>query len=127
MTLLFAAGIGIGGLVGGLDAGQAMVGSVALGLFAAATAGIGFAVGGLWRSSLAAELAAVFVVVTYLIGLVAPALKLPSWFQQLALTSHMGQPMIGVWDPVGIAACIVLAVGGIALGAWGMTRRDVER
>ena len=127
MTLLFAAGIGVGGLVGGLDPQQAMIGSVALGLFAAATAGIGFAVGGLWRTSLAAELAAVFVVVTYLIGLVAPALQLPSWFQQLALTSHMGQPMIGVWDPVGIVACIVLAVGGIALGAWGMTRRDIAR
>jgi len=24
-------------------------------------------------------------------------------------------------------ACAVIAVGGIALGAWGMTRRDVAR
>ncbi len=68
-----------------------------------------------------------FVVVTYLIGLVAPPLGLPDWFQQLALTSHMGQPMIGEWDPVGIVACLAIAVGGIALGAWGMTRRDVAR
>ena len=52
-----------------------MVGSAALGLFAAAVVGVGFAVGGLWRTSLAAELAAVFVVVTYLIDLVAPAAR----------------------------------------------------
>jgi hypothetical protein len=34
--------------------------------------------------------------------------------------------MIGVWDPAGIAACVGLAVGGLLLGAWGMTRRDVD-
>jgi ABC-2 type transport system permease protein len=125
LTILFAAGIGIGGLAGGLDTGQAMVGSIALGLFAWAVVGIGVAVGGLWRTSLAAELAAVFVVVTYLIDLIAPPLGLPDWFHQLALITHLGQPMIGQWDPAGIAACLVLAIGGILLGAWGMTRRDV--
>jgi ABC-2 type transport system permease protein len=127
LTLLFAAGIGIGGLFGGLDPRQAMVGSAALGLFGWAVVGIGFAVGGLWRTSLAAELAAVFVVATYLIGLVAPPLGLPDWVQQLALTSHMGQPMIANWDPVGIVACLAIAFAGIALGAWGMTRRDIAR
>lgn len=126
-TILFAAGIWIGGLVGGLDTKQALLGSAALGLFGWAVAGIGFAVGGLWRTSLAAELAAVFVVVTYLIGIVSPALQLPSWVAQLALTSHMGQPMIGIWDPAGIVASIVLAVGGIAIGAWGVARRDIAR
>jgi len=65
---------GIGGLAGGLDAQQAMVGSIALGLFAWAVVGIGFAVGGLFRTSLAAEIAAVFVVATYLIDLVARGL-----------------------------------------------------
>jgi hypothetical protein len=33
--------------------------------------------------------------------------------------------MVGRWDPVGIVACLVIAVGGIAIGAWGMTRRDI--
>jgi ABC-2 type transport system permease protein len=126
LTTLFAAGIGVGGLAGGLDTHQAIVGSVALGLFAGAVVGIGVAVGGLWRTSLAAEIAAVFVVVTYLIDLIAPPLGLPDWFHQLALVAHLGQPMIGQWDPAGIVACLVLAVGGIALGAWGMTRRDVN-
>ena len=102
-----------------------MLGSAALGLYAAAIVGIGFAIGGLWRTSLAAEIAALVVVATYLIDLVAPPLDLPDWVHQLALTAHMGQPMIGQWDPVGIVACVVIAVGGIVLGAWGMSRRDV--
>lgn len=127
LTILFAAGIGFGGLAGGLDAGQAMIGSVALGLFAASVVGIGVAVGGLWRTSLAAEIAAVFVVVTYLIDLLAPPLNLPDWFHQLALIAHLGQPMIGHWDWVGMSACVVIAVGGILLGAWGVTRRDIGR
>ena len=97
------------------------------GLYAAAIVGIGVAVGGLWRTSIAAEIAAVVVVVTYLIDLLAPPLKLPDWVHQLALTAHFGQPMIGQWDAVGVVACVVIAVGGILLGAWGMSRRDVSR
>ncbi len=126
MTVLFAAGVGLGSASGGLAAGDAMLGCVALGLYAAAIVGVGFAVGGLWRTSLAAEIAALVVVVTYLVDLVAPALKLPDWFHQLALTAHLGQPMVGQWDLAGVVACVVIAVGGILLGAWGMTRRDVS-
>jgi len=126
MTVLFAAGIGLGSASGGLAAGDAMVGCTALGLYAAAIVGIGVAVGGLWRTSLAAEISALVVVATYLIDLVAPPLKLPDWIHQLALTAHMGQPMVGSWDPVGVVVCLVIAVGGVALGAWGITRRDVQ-
>jgi ABC-2 type transport system permease protein len=126
MTVLFAAGIGLGAASGGVAAGDPMVGSAALGLYAAAIAGVGIAVGGLWRTSLAAEIAALLVVATYLIDLIAPPLKLPDWVHQLALTAHIGQPMVGAWDPVGIVACLVIAVGGVLLGAWGMARRDVD-
>ncbi|HYM83961.1 MAG TPA: hypothetical protein VEY67_07415 [Candidatus Dormibacteraeota bacterium] len=126
VTVMFAAGIWLGGLVGGLDTNQALVGSAALGLFAWSVLGIGFAVGGLWRTSLAAEIAAIFVVATYLIDLVAPPLGLPDPVRQLALIAHLGQPMIGRWDATGVVACVVIAVGGIALGAWGMSRRDVK-
>jgi len=56
----------------------------------------------------------------------APPLKLPDWFHRLALTANLGQPMVGDWDLLGIAACLVIAVGGVALGAWGMARRDVS-
>ncbi len=127
MTLLFALSIGLGAGSGGVSAGEAMIGSASLGLYAAALIGIGIAIGGLWRTSLAAELVALFVVVTYLVGLLAPPLGLPDWVHQLALTAHFGQPMAGQWDSVGVVACAVIAVGGIALGAWGMTRRDVAR
>jgi len=126
MTVLFAAGIGLGAASGGVAAGDPMVGSAALGLYAVAIVGVGVAIGGLWRTSLAAEIAALVVVATYLIDLLAPPLKLPDWFHQLALTAHVGQPMIGQWDLGGVVACLVIAVGGILLGAWGMGRRDVE-
>jgi ABC-2 type transport system permease protein len=125
MTVVYALGVGLGAASASASAGDAILGSASLGLIAAAFVGIGVAVGGLWRTSLAAEITAVLVVVTYLINLLAPPLNLPDWFHQLSLTAHLGQPMIGEWDPVGIVACLVLAVGGIALGAWGMTRRDI--
>jgi len=127
MTVVFALGIGIGGLSGGVSVGTAMLGSASLGLFGAAIIGVGVAVGGVWRTSLAAEVAAVVVVVTYLVDLLAPAFKLPDWVHQLAITAHMGQPMIGTWDAVGIVLCIGLAVAGTLVGAWGMGRRDVAR
>ena len=126
MTVLFAIGVGLGAASGGLAGGEAILGCAALGLYAAAIVGVGFAIGGLWRTSLAAEIAALLVVATYLLDLVAPALKLPDWVHQLALTAHLGQPMLGQWDAVGIVACIVIAVGGILLGAWGVSRRDVD-
>ncbi|HEX7399694.1 MAG TPA: hypothetical protein VF302_07980 [Candidatus Limnocylindrales bacterium] len=126
MTVLFAAGIGLGAASGGVAAGDPMVGSAVLGVYAAAIAGVGFAVGGLWRTSLAAEVAALIVVATYLVDLIAPPLKLPEWVHQLALTAHLGQPMVGQWDVPGVVACVAIAVGGILLGAWGMARRDVD-
>lgn len=125
MTLGLALGIGLGAASGGVQTGGAVSGTIVLGLYAAAMVGVGIAVGGLWRTSLAAEIAAVVVTATFLIDLLAPALKLPDWVHQLALTAHMGKPMIGIWDPAGIAACVVIAVGGVALGAWGIRRRDI--
>ncbi len=127
MTVIVALAIGVGALAGGATAGDALLGSASLGLFAIAIVGVGVAVGGLWRTSVAAEIAALAVIATYLIDLLAPALRLPDWVHQLALTAHLGQPMIGAWDPAGVVACVVIAVGGILLGAWGVTRRDIAR
>jgi ABC-2 type transport system permease protein len=127
MTLIFALAIGAGGASGEVAVGTAMLGSVSLGLYGAAVIGVGFAVGGLLRTSLAGEIAAVVVVVTYLIDLLAPPLNLPGWVHQLAITSHLGHPMVGQWDAVGIGLCLVVAIGGIVLGAIGMRRRDVAR
>lgn len=127
MTVVLAAAVGIGALMAGSDAVTPMAGSVTLGLYAAALAGVGFAIGGLFRTSIAAEIVAIVVTVTFLIDLIAPPLKLPDWVHQLAITAHLGQPMVGKWDFAGIAICIVLAAGGLVLGGWGMRRRDVVR
>ena len=126
MTVLLMAGIGTGVAIAGGDLVTPMLGTPVLGLYAAALAGIGLAVGGLLRASIAGEVVALVVIVTFLIDLVAPALKLPDWVHQLALTAHIGQPMVGVWDWGGIAACLVLAVGGVLVSGWAVARRDVR-
>ena len=104
-----------------------MLGSVTLGFYAVALIGIGVGIGGVWRTSLAAEVVALLVIATFLIDLLAPPLNLPEWVHQLALTAHFGQPMTGTWDLSGIIACLVLFAGGVAVGAWGIRRRDVAR
>lgn len=99
---------------------------MALGLYAAALAGIGFAVGG-FGTSIAGEVVALVVVATYLVDLLAPAPKLPDWVHRLALAAHLGQPMIGQWDLGGAVACLAIAILGVAIGGLGMRRRDVAR
>ena len=125
-TAIYAVGIGLGSAFAGSEVVTPMAGTIALGFYGAAMVGLGIAIGGLWRTSWAAELVAAFVVATFLVSLLAPALEMPDWVQDLALTAHLGQPMIGTWDLGGMAACAVIAIGGILLGAWGMSRRDVD-
>jgi ABC-2 type transport system permease protein len=127
MNLLLDAGIAIGAASGGASAGDAVIGSASLALYAIALVGIGIAIGGIWRTSLAAEVVALFVVATYLVDLLGPPLKAPDWVHQLALTAHFGQPMIGQWDVVGPVACVAIFIGGTILGAWGIRRRDIAR
>lgn len=126
VTALLAAGLAIGAAIAGGDVATPVLGSLVVGIYAAALAGIGLAVGGVFGVSIAGEVVAGLVIVTFLIDLVVPALHWPDWVHQLALTSHFGQPMIGNWDPVGIIASLVIAVGGLAIGAWGMSRRDLN-
>jgi ABC-2 type transport system permease protein len=125
MTMLTVLAVGLGAALAGSEAGTPMAGSLALGLYAAALAGVGFAVGGLLRPAAAAATVAVVVVATYLVDLVGPALDLPGWVHRLALTAHLGQPMVGTWDAAGVVACLALAVGGLLLGAEGLARRDL--
>jgi N-terminal domain of ribose phosphate pyrophosphokinase len=48
------------------------------------------------------------------------------WVHQLALTAHLGQPMLGIWDWFGLAVCLALAVLGLSLSApWGIKHRDL--
>ena len=127
MTVVMGLGIGAGAAMVGSDALTPMVGTAVLGLYAAAIAGVGLALGALIRPSIAAATAGVVVSLTFLIDLIAPGLNLPSWVHQLVLTAHLGQPMVGEWNWCGVALCLLLAFGGLAVCAWGMSRRDVAR
>ena len=126
MTVLAAVGIGIGTAMAGGDAGLPVAGTFVLGAFAAAFGGIGVAVAGLWRSGWAAPAVAILVIVTWFVDTIAPALSLPEAVHQLALSAHYGLPMLGQWDGAGLSASAVLAVGGVLVGAWAFTRRDLR-
>jgi ABC-2 type transport system permease protein len=126
IMIVTVAGIGIGASITGGDIVTPMVGTLALGLYAAAMAGVGVAVGGVVGTGAAGPAVALLTVITWFDGIIAPALGLPDIVRDLALTTHYGQPMLGVWDPVGIVASIVIAVGGVAVGAWGFGRRDLR-
>jgi len=126
MIVLTVAGIGIGASITGGDIVTPMVGTISLGLYAIAMAGVGVAVGGIFGTGAAGPAVALLTVIIWFDGIIAPALGLPDVVRELALTTHYGQPMLGVWDPAGIVASIVLAVGGVAVGAWGFQRRDLR-
>lgn len=121
-----AAGIGIGTAMAGGEAWTPVAGTLAIGLYAAAMAGVGIAIGGLIGPGVAAPAVVAITLVTWLLDLVGGDLGIPDAIHQLALSTHMGQPMVGVWDPVGIVACLALAVGGLAIGTWAFGRRDLR-
>jgi ABC-2 type transport system permease protein len=123
---LTAAGIGIGVATTGSDVGTPLLGSLVLGLYGAALVGIGHAVGGVIATRFAGTVVVIFVIVTWFIQLLGPLLGLPDVVRQLALTSHFGQPIVGAWDPVGIVAALGLAIGGVLIGTWGFSRRDLR-
>jgi ABC-2 type transport system permease protein len=126
ITAVLMAAVALGSAAAGSDWLTPFLGAIPVGLYAAAMAGVGIAVGGLWRPSLAAEVVALVVIATFLVQILGPLLGLPDAVQQLALTQHLGRPMIWQWDWPGMAACIAIALGGVALGAWGFGRRDVR-
>jgi ABC-2 type transport system permease protein len=126
ITGVLMVAVAVGSASAGSDWSTPFLGAIPVGLYAAALAGVGFAVGGVWRPSLAAEVVALVVIATFLVQLLGPLLGLPDAVQQLALTKHLGRPMIGQWDWPGMVACVTLALGGLALGAWGFARRDVR-
>jgi ABC-2 type transport system permease protein len=104
-----------------------VAGTLILGLAAAGFTGVGLAVGGLVRSSLAAPATGFMAIATFLLDTLGTALKLPDPILQLSIFKHLGQPMAGLYEAEGIAASLVLAVGGLLLGAWGLQHRDLDR
>jgi ABC-2 type transport system permease protein len=126
VTILAMTGIAIGAAIVGGDIATPTLGAATLGLFAFALAGIGVAIGGLLGSGYAAPAVALLTVLIWFADVIVPALKLPDVVHQLALTAHYGAPMLGQWDLAGVVASVVLGVGGVALGAWGFARRDLQ-
>lgn len=128
--VLAAAIVGVATAVGSASQGgdpiTPGIGAAVLALYGLAWAGVGIAVGGIARASMAAPTVIALTIGTFLITLFATALKLPEWVTDLALSGHYGKPMVGDWDPVGIIASLVLAIGGLLVGAWGLARRDVR-
>ena len=110
----------------GYDAATPLRGLVMLVLYAAAVAGIGFAVGGVVRADLAAPAAGAAVIASYLLELIGTILQLPDAILQLSLNHHFGQPMAGRWDEGGVILFAALAVGGLLVGTIGFVRRDLR-
>jgi ABC-2 type transport system permease protein len=117
--------LAVAGLGG--DVATPVIGVGILGLAAAGFAGVGLAAGGVVRASLAAPVTAGLVIATFLLDTLGAALDLPELVLDLSIYKHLGQAMVGTYDAAGLAACVVLAVGGLAAGAWGMQRRDLDR
>jgi ABC-2 type transport system permease protein len=125
--LLMMGGVALGAATQGDDVARPVIGASVLALYAMALAGIGLAVGGWWRPSLAAPVTIGLGLAFFLLDLIGGILRLPDWILGLALQRHLGRPMIGDYDAVGLVACTLLAVGGIAICAVGMRRRDIGR
>jgi ABC-2 type transport system permease protein len=123
---LVAGALAVGVAAAGGEVATPLVGTIVLALYGAAMVGLGVGIGGLVGPTLAAPAVTAFAIATFLVDLLGPALSLPDWLQQLALSNHLGEPMLGTWDPGGMAVCVALAIGGVALGAWGLRRRDVR-
>ncbi len=132
---LSALGIAIGVATTGSDLATPVVGSLILGVYAAAMVGIGMAVGGVFGTRFAATVVVIFVLVTWFVQIVGGILKLPDAVQQLALSSHLGQTFVGVWDWPGVAASFVAGdrrhrcrgVGVRSAGPSSLSRPDLIR
>jgi ABC-2 type transport system permease protein len=122
LGLLTAAGAALAG-----DAALPVFsGALVLGLYASALAGVGLLVAGLGWPQFAAASIGGLAVGTYLLDLIGNVLRLPPDLLNLSLTRHLGQPMVGSYDWPGMAACLVFAIGGLAVGALTFSRRDLR-
>jgi ABC-type transport system involved in multi-copper enzyme maturation permease subunit len=127
MTVVMAVGVAAGASTQAGSVIDILPGMAVLGLYGMALAGIGLAVGGLVRPGLAAPVTIVLGLAFYLLDVIGSILDLPDEILDLALNRHLGRPILGSYDEVGIAVCVALAVGGLLLCALGMRRRDIGR
>lgn len=127
VAVVLAVGIGLGAAALGDDAVTPMIGSLVLGLYGAAFAGLGLALGGCGWPGLAGTFVGALAFGTFLLDLIGGIVGFPDWVMQLSLMQHLAHPMTGDFDLPGLALMAVLAIGGLLVGAWGMGRRDIGR
>ena len=127
MTLLTVLGVVAGAWIQGEDGSDIALGVSVLGAYGMAVAGVGLAVGGLIRPGLAAITVVALSLGFYLLDLLGTILRFPDAIMQLSLNQHLGKPILGEFDGVGLAICAVMAIGGLGLAAFGMGRRDIGR
>ena len=109
------------------DLSRVAIGVAVLGLYGMALAGIGLAVGGLVRPSLAAPVTLITALAFFLWELIGSIAKFPDEVLDLALSRHLGKPMLAQYDWPGMALCAALVIGGMLVCAYGMRRRDIGR
>jgi ABC-2 type transport system permease protein len=129
MTAIFLAGV-VGTTASQAaagDLGRVAGGVAVLGLYAMALAGVGLAVGGLVRPNLAAPVSLSLAIGFFLLELIGTIAKFPDVVLDLALSRHLGRPMLGDVDWPGMAVCAALAIGGVLVCAYGLRRRDIGR
>lgn len=102
-----------------------MGGGLVIGLYGAALAGVGILVGGALQPSWAGPAVAGLAIGMYILEVLGGILGLPEWAINLSLTAHLGQPIGGLYDAPGLIISSALAIGGLALGAIGFSRRDL--
>jgi ABC-2 type transport system permease protein len=126
VAIIVALAAALGVALAGENVLTPFIGTFVLALHGMAVAGVGLAVGGLFRPSWAAPAIIVLVVGWLLIEILAPLLELPDWVLDLVLGTHYGQPMVGEWDPIGIGIALAMAFGGLIVAAIGFSRRDLR-
>ncbi|MEW5990001.1 MAG: hypothetical protein AB1736_01470 [Chloroflexota bacterium] len=124
---VLAVALAAGTMIQGDDPARPVIGVAVLGLYAMALAGIGLAVGGLVRPSLAGPVTLVLGLAFYLWDIIGTILEWPSEVLDIALNRHLGRPMIGEYDEVGLILLAAIAVGGVVLCAVGLRERDIGR
>lgn len=127
LILLADLGVVLGAAIQGESGLDIAIGVSVLGAYGMAIAGVGLAVGGLVRPSIAAPVTVGLGLGFYLLDLLGTILRLPDAIVDLSLNRHLGSPILGDFDTGGLVICAVLAFGGLALSAIGMQRRDLGR
>ncbi len=128
-TLIVFADLGaiLGAFMQGESGFKIALGITVLGAYGMAIAGVGLAVGGLVRPSIAAPVTVGLGLGFYLLDILGTILRLPDSIVGLSLNRHLGRPILGDFDAFGLVLCAVLALGGLAVSAIGIQRRDLGR